>query len=119
MKIDDGNGDDNVWKGEGREGASSLEDASNDDGIYGVIAFGQGTTTTNVKAAKYNNDEEGRMVGILQFWVCVMGHMEALAELITERDIDCPKHLTKVTFRDFEDGTGFKLRLNFDIKTNE
>ena len=59
------------------------------------------------------------MVGITQFWVCAMGHMEAVAELITERDIDCLKHLTNVTFQDFEDGTGFELRFTFDIKTNE
>ena len=45
--------------------------------------------------------------------------MEAVAELITERDIDCLEHLTNVTCPDFEDGTGFKLRFTFDIKTNE
>ena len=33
--------------------------------------------------AKDDDDEEGRMVGILQFWVCAMGHMEAVDELIT------------------------------------
>ena len=59
------------------------------------------------------------MVGITQFWVCAMGHMEAVAELITERDIDCLEHLTDITCRDFEDGTGFELRFTFDIKTNK
>ena len=59
------------------------------------------------------------MVGIPQLWVCAMGHMEAVAELITERDIDCLDNITDVTCRDFEDGTGFELRFNFDIKTNE
>ena len=48
-----------------------------------------------------------------------MGHMEAVAKLITERDLDCLEHLTGVTCQDFEDGTGFKLNFIFDIKTNE
>ena len=80
------------------EGDASLEDASNNNSIYGTIAYGQGTTTTNSKVAKDDddNDEEGRMVGISQFWVCAMGHMEAVAELITERDIDCIKNLTDI-----------------------
>ena len=59
------------------------------------------------------------MVGIPQFWVYAMGHMEAVAELIRERDMDCLKHLTGVTCRDFEYGNGFELRFTFDIKTNE
>ena len=59
------------------------------------------------------------MVGILQFWVCTMGHMEAIDKLITERDIYCLKHLTDNTCQDSEDGTGFLLRFTFDIKTNE
>ena len=59
------------------------------------------------------------MVGIPQLWVCTMGHMEAVSELITERYIYCLKHLTKVTCRDFEDDTGFELCFTFDIKTNE
>ena len=59
------------------------------------------------------------MVRIPQLWVCVMGHMEVVAELITEKDIDCLNRLTNGTCRDFEDGTGLKLRFNFDIKTNK
>ena len=38
------------------EGAASLDDASNDDEIYGAIAS-RGTTTTNAKAAKDDNDK--------------------------------------------------------------
>ena len=49
------------------------------------------------KPPRTKNDEEGSMVGILQFWVCAMGHMEAVAGLIMERDIDCLEHLTDVT----------------------
>ena len=61
--------------------------------MCGAIAS-RGTTNTNPKATKDNNDKEGRMVGILQFWVCAMGHMEAVAKLITERDIYCLENLT-------------------------
>ena len=59
------------------------------------------------------------MVGIPQFWVYTMGHMEAVAELITERDIDFLDHLTDVTCQDFEDSTGFELCFTFDININE
>ena len=45
--------------------------------------------------------------------------MDAIAKLITERDIDCLEHLTDVTCRDFVDGTRFELRFTFDIKTNK
>ena len=47
------------------------------------------------------------MVGISQFWVCAMGHMEAVAKLIKERDKYCLEHIADVTCQDFEDGTGF------------
>ena len=99
---DDDSNDNDAGEGEEGEGAASLEDASDDDEIYGAIDSKQSTTTTNSKAAKDDDDKEGRMVGIPQFWVCAMGHMEAVAELITEKDIDCLKHLTNITCRDFE-----------------
>ena len=85
---DDDGGDGDVGEVEEREGATSLEDASDEDEIYGAIASGQGTTTTiNDKSANGDDDEEGRMVGIPHFWLCAMGHMEAVVELITKRDI--------------------------------
>ena len=75
LKIDDNCGND-AGEGEEREGGASLEEASDDDKIYGAIAS-RGTTTTNSKATKApkdDNDKEGHMVGILQFWVCAIGH---------------------------------------------
>ena len=45
--------------------------------------------------------------------------MEAVDELITERDIEYINRLNDVTCRDFEDRNGFELRFTFDIKTNE
>ena len=74
------NNDDDAGEGYEKEGAASLEDTSNEDNIYGAITSGQDTTTNNKKYAKDDDDEEGRMVGIPQFWVCAMGHMEAVDE---------------------------------------
>ena len=90
-------GDENAGEGEEREGATPLDDASDKNSIYGAITSGQGTNTINIKSAKDNYDEEGRMVGIPQFWVCAMGHMEAISELITERDIEYLENFTDVT----------------------
>ena len=42
-----------------------MDDTSNHDEIYSAIAS-RGTTTTNTKAAKDDDDKEGRIVGILQ-----------------------------------------------------
>ena len=97
LKGDDGNGNGGVEEGEEREGAAPLEDASKDNEIYGTIAYRQSTTTNAKVDSKDDDDREGRTVGIPQFWVCVMGHMEAVAELIIERDIDCVEHLADVT----------------------
>ena len=63
---DDGDNN-NAGEGEEMEGAIYLEDASYDDDIYSAIASGQGTTTTNAKYAKDDDDEEGRLVVITQF----------------------------------------------------
>ena len=54
---------------------ASLEEASNNDKIYSAITARQGTTTNDKDKAKDDDDEEGRMVGIPQFWVREMGHM--------------------------------------------
>ena len=55
--------------------------------------------------------------GIPQFWVCAMGHMEAVAELITEADVDCLENLTDVKCIDDEDGMGFALEFHFKPNT--
>ena len=58
---------------EEREETASLEDASDDNKIYGKIAS-TGTNTTYAKDyAKDDDDKEVCMVGILKFWVCAMG----------------------------------------------
>eukprot|EP00985_Skeletonema_marinoi_P009832 scaffold4617_cov165-Skeletonema_marinoi.AAC.2 len=59
--------------------------------------------------------------GIPQFWACAMGHIDLLAELITEEDVDCMEHLVDVTCDDFADGSGFELHFHFspnDFFTN-
>ena len=117
-KRDYKNGDNDAGEGEEREGAASLEDAFDNNEIYGAIAY-RCTTTTNAKVAKDEDIEEGRMVGIIQFWVCEIGHMEDVAELITEMDIDCIEHLTDIPCQEFEGGTGFELRFTFYFKTKK
>jgi len=56
---------------------------------------------------------QGNITGVPQFWVCAMGHMETIAELITESDVDCLEHLIDVTCEDFLDGKGFTLKFHF------
>ena len=64
-----------------REGSASLEDAFGNEEIYGVITSGHGNTTTNAKDdVKDEDDNKGRMVGIPSFWVCAMGHLEAVSK---------------------------------------
>lgn len=78
------------------------------------------------EAAKKKNAEENKDVvqdadvveeedvkGIPQFWACAMGHVDVIAELITEADVDCLDHLTDVTCNDFPDGLGFELQFHF------
>ena len=97
-KGDYNGGDKDAGEGYEREGDISLEDASDNYKICGAIASRQGTANTNAKdKSTEDDDKEGRMVGIPQFWVCAMGHMANVSKLITERDIDCLKHLTDVT----------------------
>jgi len=59
------------------------------------------------------DDNEPPPKGIPQFWVCAMGHMEDVAELLTEEDVDCLEHLTDIQCHDYEDGKGFALEFHF------
>ena len=52
-------------------------------------------------------------VGIPQFWVCAMGHMEVIAETITEEDVDCLEHLLDIKCLNADDGNGFTLEFQF------
>lgn len=60
-----------------------------------------------------NIDNEPKVVGIPQFWICAMTHMEPLADLITDEDIDCLEHLQNIACVDNADGTGFRLEFHF------
>ena len=69
-----------------------------------------------------NEQQQQQVKGIPQFWACAMGHIDILAELITEQDVDCLEHLTDITCNDFTDGSGFELHFHFspnDFFTNE
>jgi len=68
-----------------------------------------------------NGEDQQQVKGIPQFWACAMGHIDLLAELITEEDVDCMEHLVDVTCDDFADGSGFELHFHFspnDFFTN-
>ena len=75
----------------------------------------------NVDSLDGNITDTGRIddkglddaVGIPQFWVCAMGHMEAIAESIAEEDVDCLEYLTDIKCLDDVDGNGFTLEFHF------
>jgi len=62
---------------------------------------------------KEAHGNEDKVVGIPQFWVCAMSHMEPLAELLTDEDVDCLEHLQNIVCVDDPDGTGFTLEFHF------
>uniref|UniRef100_A0A6T8H1D7 Nucleosome assembly protein n=1 Tax=Proboscia inermis TaxID=420281 RepID=A0A6T8H1D7_9STRA len=68
------------------------------------------SSSTDDKASEEAVDN---VTGIPQFWVCAMGHMEAVAELITEQDVDCLEYCTDIRCNDDEDGMGFTLCFHF------
>jgi nucleosome assembly protein 1-like 1 len=67
--------------------------------------------------AKDHSDEAGgngeKMPGIPQFWVCALGHMGVVAQLIAEQDLECLEFLQDVTCNDDESGEGFTLGFHF------
>jgi len=81
---------------------------------------GEGTfLTVDPEAAPHLQGDQVK--GIPQFWACAMGHVDVIAELVTESDVDCLEHLTDVTCTDFPDGMGFELNFHFapnDFFTN-
>jgi nucleosome assembly protein 1-like 1 len=60
---------------------------------------------------KESTDE--KVKGIPQFWVCALGHMDVVAELITEQDVDCLEHLEDIRCENEENGEGFSLSFHF------
>jgi nucleosome assembly protein 1-like 1 len=40
-----------------------------------------------------DKNDENKVIGIPQFWICAMTHMEPLAELIAEDDVDALEYL--------------------------
>uniref|UniRef100_A0A7S4J1F5 Nucleosome assembly protein n=1 Tax=Odontella aurita TaxID=265563 RepID=A0A7S4J1F5_9STRA len=112
-------------EGEGEEKKKDEEKEKEEEGEKGEgdeapkPAFDLGAA-----AAEDDDDaDDGENVkGIPQFWVCAMGHMDVVAELIAERDVDCLEHLTNISCEDYENGEGFVLRFTFepnDYFTNE
>uniref|UniRef100_A0A7S2K4H4 Nucleosome assembly protein n=1 Tax=Leptocylindrus danicus TaxID=163516 RepID=A0A7S2K4H4_9STRA len=68
------------------------------------------------------DEESDAIVGIPQFWVVAIGHLEVVGELVTESDVDCLEYLRDIKCEDFENGMGFTLKFFFapnDYFTNE
>ncbi|KAL7437160.1 hypothetical protein ACHAXM_005463 [Skeletonema potamos] len=83
------------------------------------IAKESAAVTANNGAADQQQQQEVK--GIPQFWACAMGHIDVIAELITDQDVDCLDHLMDITCDDFPDGSGFELHFHFsenDFFTN-
>ena len=59
-------------------------------------------------------EEQPQVKGIPQFWVCAMGHMDGIAEIISEADVDCLEHCYDITCEDHADGLGFTLKFFFE-----
>lgn len=96
------------------------------DEEIGASADATNTTSAAVATSSSHDDNEddtnnnnNNVKGIPQFWACAMGHIDLLAELITEQDVDCLDHLTDITCDDFPDGSGFELHFHFNPNTNE
>lgn len=65
---------------------------------------------------------EENIIGIPQFWVAAMGHIECVGELVTEDDVECLEFLRDIRCEDSSDGKGFTLKFFFapnDYFTNE
>lgn len=63
--------------------------------------------------AQSSEGEDENLVGVPEFWSCCIHNIEAISELVTERDNDCLLYLENVTCDDFEDGKGFELHFHF------
>jgi len=86
-----------------------------------VTGICDGDIASNDTTGASNGEDQQEVKGIPQFWACAMGHIDLLAELITEEDVDCMEHLVDVTCDDFADGSGFELHFHFspnDFFTN-
>jgi nucleosome assembly protein 1-like 1 len=70
-------------------------------------------TKENEGEEQPEEDDGERVAGVPQFWLCAIGHMDAVAELITEQDVDCLEHLQDITCDDDENGEAFTIKFHF------
>ena len=91
------------------------EEIARDDTIGSIAANG----ADDDDDAEEQQQQQQQVKGIPQFWACAMGHIDILAELITDQDIDCLEHLTDITCQDFSDGSGFELHFHFSSNDND
>ena len=60
-----------------------------------------------------DNAQETNLVGVPEFWVCAIGNLEGVSELVTERDNECILFLDNITCDENGEGTGFTLKFHF------
>lgn len=68
----------------------------------------------NSSSTLNEEDNQGVLVGVPEFWYCSMRNIETIAELITERDSECLLNLEDISSEDFLDGKGFTLKFKFN-----
>jgi nucleosome assembly protein 1-like 1 len=76
----------------------------------------QGEMDDEIDKEHEGESEEGsgeKRKGVPQFWVCALGHMDVIAELIAEQDVDVLDLLEDVRCEDDENGEGFTLSFHF------
>ena len=59
------------------------------------------------------DEDEENLVGVPEFWSCCIHNIEAVSELVTERDNECLLLLENIVSEDFDDGKGFELQFYF------
>jgi nucleosome assembly protein 1-like 1 len=69
----------------------------------------------DAEIASGDEDADGteREKGIPQFWVLTLAHMDVVAELLTQDDIECLESLDNIVCMDEENGEGFTLSFQF------
>jgi len=79
---------------------------------------GDGTNQSTDSTAPIQSDDtekesDDTAPGIPEFWIVAMCNIEAVEELISERDKQCLEYLTDIACHDFDNGIGFILSFHF------
>lgn len=84
-----------------------------DQEIADVIQSKKADSTSDGDDDDVGEEDDENLVGVPEFWSCCIHNIEAVSELVTERDNDCLLYLKNVICEDFDDGKGFELQFYF------